>query len=113
MAKLRVVIIIARRFKVLFNAPLVCQLFNASENQGWLINHLCRRSLERAKQNAANKINGTVGNKGTTIPITPSNKLSKPTIRYKPRFITITFNQPQNKKPLLNEWFITLKHIVA
>jgi hypothetical protein len=36
-----------------------------------LLNHCCILSEPLLKQNAANKINGVVGNKGTIIPITP------------------------------------------
>ena len=50
-------------------APDFCQSLIGGPNFGWLSNHLCARSDDRAKQNADNSKNGTVGSNGRTIPI--------------------------------------------
>ena len=49
-------------------APDFCQSLIGGPSFGWLTSQSCARCDERAKQNADNNKNGTVGNKGNAIP---------------------------------------------
>jgi hypothetical protein len=82
----------ALRFNPLRIARCSCHWVKASANQGCVINQWCKRSLERAKQKAASKIKGTVGNIGSTIPTKPKTKAVKPNSKNNPRFNTIGLN---------------------
>ena len=89
MAMLTPKAMVADHFARLLITPFSRHATKWCPNRGWAINRASSAGLLRAKQNAANIINGTVGSKGRKMPIVPSATASSPADRYSWRLINI------------------------
>lgn len=67
-------------FTRLLIAPFLCQSSIEGPNFGCVMSQWCSRSEDLEKKNAESNINGTVGNIGSNIPITPSASEASPNI---------------------------------
>lgn len=77
---------VASIFAFNWMTPWRCQSLTKGPKTLWLSNHWWNRFELLEKQNADKSTNGVVGNKGKTIPNTPSARLIQPTIKY-PSFL--------------------------
>jgi hypothetical protein len=70
------------------------QLCNTGPKTSLFSNHWCIRGEDLAKQAAASNTNGVVGNSGSTTPVPPSNRHSRPNSvqKFKSRFQNLLHN---------------------
>ena len=65
------------------------QLLIMGPNNSLANSHWCQRGEDRAKNQAASKMNGVLGSTGSGMPISPSARKTSPSGLYKVRFKTV------------------------